>query len=120
MYVQEFVESCKALHEVRSCKYFVNSLQDDGETGVKIGVLQKSLANTKKRIPKEESWRLVFKQVIDEVSGLLKKYERENDLIWHEKVPATYELPLPQAVKIVTAIPYQPIKTKRTLAFKLS
>ncbi|KAK6133861.1 hypothetical protein DH2020_032411 [Rehmannia glutinosa] len=116
----DFMLSCKTLHESMSYKYLVQGLKSDGKIGIAIGYLRWAVANAKKSVPKDESWRLVYKQLIDELSGLLQKYEHENEFVWHEKVPFNDELPpLQQAVRIVSLIPYQPQKWERTLVFKL-
>ncbi|KAI3467129.1 hypothetical protein Pfo_023792 [Paulownia fortunei] len=115
----DYVFSCKTLHELKCYKYIAEGLKNDGKIGVAVGVLRQALSNAKKSIPKEDSWRLVFKQVIDDLTVLLRKYDHENEFVWHEKIPCNNELPLPQAVKIVSLIPYQPQKWERTLVFKL-
>lgn len=117
--MQDFMLCCKTLHELMSYKYLVEGLKTDGKIGIAIGILRWALANAKKSIPKEESWRFVSQRVVDELNGLLQKYEHENEFVWHEKVPYNDELPLPQAVRIVSLIPYQPQKWERTLIFKL-
>lgn len=114
----EFISSCSTLHEMKSFKYLAEGLRNDGQIGTAVGVLQLALANAKS-MPKEESWRLVSKQVIDDLTELLRKYEHENDFVWHEKVPKIDELPFPQAVKVVSIIPYQPQKWERMLVFKI-
>ncbi|CAA2989631.1 Hypothetical predicted protein [Olea europaea subsp. europaea] len=116
--LSEFISSCKILHEMKSFKYLAESLRSDGQIGTAIGVLQRALANAK-RVPREESWRLVSNQVIDDLTQLLRKYEYENDFVWHEKVPKIDELPFPQAVKVVSFIPYQPQMWERMLVFKI-
>ncbi|KAG8382933.1 hypothetical protein BUALT_Bualt05G0131400 [Buddleja alternifolia] len=116
----DFILSCKTLHELKSYKHLAKVQKDEHkEIGVAIGVLRWALSNAKKFLPKEESWKLVYKQVIDESSEMLRKYEHENEFVWHEKIPLNDELPLPQAVKIVSIIPYQPQKWERTLVFKV-
>ncbi|KAL3830983.1 hypothetical protein ACJIZ3_019785 [Penstemon smallii] len=115
----DFILSCKIIHELKSYKYLVRGLNNDGKIGVAIGVLRRTLANSKKVVPKEESWRLVFKQVFNDMTVLLQKHEHENEFVWREKVPRNEELPLPQGVKIVSIIPYEPQKWERTLVFKL-
>ncbi|CAI9785354.1 unnamed protein product [Fraxinus pennsylvanica] len=65
-------------------KLHYEGLRNDGQIGTAVGVLRLALANAKS-MPKEESWRLVSKQVIDDLTGLLRKYEHENDFVWHEK-----------------------------------
>lgn len=116
--MQEFISSCKILHEMKSFKYLAEGLRSDGQIGTAIGVLQRALANAK-TVPREESWRLVSNQVIDDLTQLLRKYEHENDFVWHEKVPKIDELPFPQAVKVVSFIPYQPQIWERMLVFKI-
>ncbi|KAK4430182.1 hypothetical protein Salat_1318900 [Sesamum alatum] len=115
----DYVLSCKTLHELKCYKYIADGLKNDGKIGVALGVLRRALANAKKSMPKDESWRSVFKQVVDDVSVQLRKYEHENEFVWRENVPCNDELPSPQAVKIVTLIPYLPQKWERTLVFKL-
>ncbi|KAL0430097.1 UNVERIFIED_CONTAM: hypothetical protein Sradi_0635700 [Sesamum radiatum] len=121
--VTEFlIEAIDALQvTTKECKdiHLVFCLKNDGKIGVAVGVVRRALASAKKSMPKEESWRSVFKQVVDDGSVQLRKYEHENEFIWREKVPYNDELPLPQAVKIVTLIPYQPQKWERSLVFKL-
>ncbi|CAI9756093.1 unnamed protein product [Fraxinus pennsylvanica] len=114
----DFLSCCKTLHELKSYKYLAEGLRNDGKIGIAVGVLRQALANVK-NMPKEESWRLVSKGVIDDLTGLLRKYEHENDFVWHEKPPNNDELPLPQAVKVVSAIPYQQQKWERTLVFNM-
>lgn len=111
--------SCKTLHELKSYRFTAEGLKNDGKIGVAVGVLRRALSNAKKSMPREESWRSVFKKVVDDSTVILRKYEHENEFVWHEKVPFNDELPLPQAVKIVSPIPYQPQRWERTLAFKL-
>ncbi|KAK6157698.1 hypothetical protein DH2020_011946 [Rehmannia glutinosa] len=115
----DYIMSCKALHELKCYKHVAENLKDEGKIGVAVGVLRRELSNAKKSMPKEEAWRLVFKQVINDLSVVLRKYEHENEFVWYEKVPCNNELPLSQGVKIVTLIPYQPQKWERTLVFKL-
>ncbi|KAL0424782.1 UNVERIFIED_CONTAM: hypothetical protein Sradi_1013000 [Sesamum radiatum] len=115
----DYILSCKTLHELKCYKYIAEGLQNNGKIGVAVGVLRQALANAKKSMPKEESWRSVFKMVVDDASVQLRKYEHENEFIWRERVPCNDELPLPEAVKFVTLIPYQPQKWERSLVFKL-
>lgn len=108
------------LHELMSYRYFVEGLKGEGNMGIAIGVLRRCLANAKKSTPKEDSWRLVFKRVIGELTQLLKKYEHENEFVWNEKVPSSEELlPSPPAVRIVNPIAYKPQIWERTLVFKM-
>ncbi|KAK6116364.1 hypothetical protein DH2020_049826 [Rehmannia glutinosa] len=91
----DFMLSCRTLHESMSYKYLVQGLKNDGKIGMAIGYLRWAVANAKQNVPKDESWKLVYKQVIDDLTGLLQKYEHENEFVWHEKVPFYDELPLP-------------------------
>ncbi|KAL3636106.1 hypothetical protein CASFOL_020653 [Castilleja foliolosa] len=114
----DFIHSAKTLHESMSYKYHAEGLKHDGKIGIAIGFLRRALVEVKKSIPKEESWRLVFKQVIDELTALLQKYEHENEFVWREKVACDDELALPQSVKIVSPVSHQPQIWERTLVFK--
>ncbi|KAM7468387.1 hypothetical protein LguiB_015949 [Lonicera macranthoides] len=115
----EFISSCRALHELKSCKYLAEGLKSDGHIGIAVGVLQHALSNAQKNIPGEESWKLVFKQEIDNLTGLLRKYEHENEFVWREKIPDPDELPVLEGKKIVGVIPYNPQKWERELVFKI-
>ncbi|KAG5532499.1 hypothetical protein RHGRI_026950 [Rhododendron griersonianum] len=115
----DFVSSSKALHKLRSYKYLADSIKVSGQIGVTIGILRHALTNGQKKMPGEESWRSVFKREIDEVSALLRKYEHENDFVWHEKVPLHDELPIPEGKKIVNYIAYHPERWERALVFKI-
>ncbi|XP_031387535.1 apoptosis-linked gene 2-interacting protein X 1 [Punica granatum] len=115
----EYVSSFKSLHELRSKRYLAQDLQALGQVGLSIGILREALNSAAKKIPGEESWRLIIKEEIDGVSEALAKLERENEFVWHEKIPSSDELPLPQGSKIVSAIPYQPMRYERQLVFKI-
>ncbi|KAK6133818.1 hypothetical protein DH2020_032529 [Rehmannia glutinosa] len=91
----DFMLSCRTLHESMSYKYLVQGLKNDGKIGMAIGYLRWAVANAKQNVPKDEPWKLVYKQVIDDLTGLLQKYDHENEFVWHEKVPFYDELPLP-------------------------
>ncbi|CAL5424627.1 unnamed protein product [Camellia sinensis] len=82
---RDFISSSKALHELKSYKFLAEGLKIASQVGAAIGVIRHELTNVQKKTPGEESWRLVFKQEIDEVTALLKKYEHENDFVWREK-----------------------------------
>jgi hypothetical protein len=117
--VQEFILSCKSLHELRSQKYLAEGLKIAGQVGVAVGVLGQALINAKKSMPGEELWKSVFRKEIDDASAMLRKFEYENEFVWHEKIPSGDELPLPQGNKIVSIIPYHPKRWERELAFKI-
>ncbi|KAL3510852.1 hypothetical protein ACH5RR_030253 [Cinchona calisaya] len=115
----DFIVSCRMLHELKSYKYIAESLKADGKIGAAVGVLRHALTNVEKSTPKVEAWRIVFKQLIDEITELLRKCEHENDFVWHEKIPSEHELAPPETLKIVSSIPYHPQRWERTLAFKI-
>ena len=107
------------LHELKSYKYIAESVKVDGKIGAAAGLLRHALTSIGKSTPKGEAWRLVYKQLVQEMTELLRKYEHENDFVWHEKVLTKHELPQPETIKIVTSTPYQPQRSEKTLAFKL-
>ncbi|KAL7001219.1 hypothetical protein U1Q18_002372 [Sarracenia purpurea var. burkii] len=115
----DFVSSSKALHELRSYKYLAEGLRASSQIGVAIGILQLALTNVQRRMPGEEPWRLVFKQEIDEVAATLRKYEHENEFVWHEKIPLDDELPMPEGKRIVSYVAYNPQRWERELVFKI-
>ncbi|KAG6625808.1 hypothetical protein I3843_15G003700 [Carya illinoinensis] len=115
----EFILSCKSLHELRSQKYLAGTLKIAGQVGVAVGVLRVAVINVQKKIPGEESWKSVFRKEIDDASEMLRKFEHENEFVWHEKIATGDELPLPQGNKIVSFIPYIPKRWERELAFKI-
>lgn len=117
--LMDYVTTSKILHELLSYKYLAESLKIEGQIGFAIGLLYHVIQSSEKHTPREESWRLVYKQVIDDLSVLLRKYEHENEFVWHEKIPRQDELPVPQGIKIVSSIRYQPQRWERTLVFKL-
>lgn len=117
--VQEFILSCKAIHELRSQKYLAESVKIAGQVGVSVGVLRLALNNIKKKMPGEESWKSVFRNEIYDVSETLRKFEHENEFVWHEKIASGDELPLPQGKTIVSIIPYNRQIWERELVFKI-
>ncbi|PQQ09642.1 pH-response regulator protein palA/RIM20 [Prunus yedoensis var. nudiflora] len=118
--IVEFISCCKALHELKSQKYFAESLKIANQFGAAIGVLRVALVDVKKKkMPGQESWKCVLKEEIDKFAELLRKHEHENEFVWHEKVPSEDELPKPEGNKIASIIPYQPKRWERQLAFKI-
>ncbi|KAK4371105.1 hypothetical protein RND71_010580 [Anisodus tanguticus] len=117
--LMDYITTCKMLHELLSYKYLAESLKIEGQIGFAIGVLRHVIQISEKHSPREESWRLVYKQLIDDLTGLLRKYEHENEFVWHEKIQMHDELPAPQGVKIASSIPYQLQRWERTLVFKI-
>lgn len=117
--MQEFITSCKVLRELKSQKYLAESLKNDGQFGVAVGLLRHALINAKRKIPSEQSWKSVIKKEIDNFAELLRKHEHENEFVWHEKVPSGDELPKPDGNKIASIIPYIPKRWERELAFKI-
>ncbi|XP_022150707.1 uncharacterized protein LOC111018769 [Momordica charantia] len=115
----EFVSACRALHELKSQKNLAEDLKTNGRVGDAIGVLRRGLTDAKKEIPKDNSWKLVFGRETDVVAETLRKFEHENEIVWHVKIPSTYELPTPKGSQIVHSIPYRPRKWERELAFKI-
>lgn len=116
---QEFIWSCKALHELRSQKYLAESLKDAGQVGIAIGILHDALINVKKKMPGEESRKSIFRKEVDVAADTLTKCEHENEFVWQQKIASGDELPLLQGNKIVNAIPYRSKRWERELAFKI-
>ncbi|KAL7149317.1 hypothetical protein ABFS83_05G031400 [Erythranthe nasuta] len=115
----DFMWSCKILHEMLNCKYFVEGLKSDDKVGAAIGYLRLSIANAKKSQPREDSSKLVHKQVIDDLIRLLQKYEYENNFVGQQRVPDKDELPFPEAIRIVSHVPFEPQRWERELVFRL-
>lgn len=117
-FLQEFVSTCKALHELKSYKHFANSLKADSDSqiGTALGVLKHAqITIQKNKMPSKESWRSVLKQEIETLSRLIHKYEYENDFVWNKKIPPEHELPSPEGKIIVDFIPYQPQRSKQPI-----
>ncbi|XP_074326728.1 uncharacterized protein LOC141664673 [Apium graveolens] len=90
----DFVSTCKAIHELRSYKYLAESLRSDSQIGFALGVLQHVQITTQKiKLPSKASWRSVLKEEVDSVTGLIGKYEYENNFVWNYKIPPKHELP---------------------------
>ncbi|KAJ4961297.1 hypothetical protein NE237_021207 [Protea cynaroides] len=117
--ILEFISSCRALHELRSQKHLANDLKGASQLGVAIGVLHHGLANAKAKMPREESWCLVFRQEMDAVCSLLRKLEHENEFVWRSKIAIGDELPLLEGTRIVSVIKYCPERWERELAFRV-
>ncbi|XP_057961702.1 uncharacterized protein LOC131153428 [Malania oleifera] len=115
----DFISACKAFHELKSQKYLSEGLKISGRVGDAVGILRRALTKAEKKMPVEELWRSVFRQEVNDVGGMLRKLEHENDFVWHEKVPAEDELPLVDGKKIVSFIPYHPQRWERELVFKI-
>ncbi|XP_028768214.1 programmed cell death 6-interacting protein isoform X1 [Neltuma alba] len=117
--LMEFIQCCKALHTLRGQRYHAESLKASGQIGAAIGVLQSELSKIKKKIRVEAKWKSVIEEEILDASEILQKFVRENDFVWHEKIPSENELPLPHGNKIVNLIPYSPKRWERHLSFKV-
>lgn len=107
------------MHELRSQNYLAKGLRNDGQVGLAIGVLRDALINTKQIMPVEDLRKAVFREEIENAMDTLRKFEHENEFVWHEKIASGDELPLPQGSKIVKIEPYRPQKWERELAFKV-
>lgn len=117
--LMDYISSSKVVHELRSNKYMAKALKSDGKIGSAIGVLKRGLKNVDKNVGVVESWRVVIKEEIEIMSEMIRKYEHENDFVWHEKVPYEDDLPLVQGREIVSCINYCPQKWERNLALKI-
>ncbi|KAL6573670.1 hypothetical protein OROHE_002129 [Orobanche hederae] len=119
--IMDYIMNCKTLHKLKCYKHVAENHKSEGKIGIAVGLLRRELSNAKKSVPKDETQRLVFKQVMDDLSIVLRKYEHENEFVWREKVPTRNELPSAHGVKIVSLIPYQPHKFngKKHMFFKL-
>ncbi|KAM7484529.1 hypothetical protein LguiA_000538 [Lonicera macranthoides] len=93
--MQEFISSCKSLHELRAHKYLAEG-QTNSQISVAIGVVRQSLINAQKNIPKESLWRIIVKEEIKSMNEMLRKYQHENDFVWRAKIPLQHELPSPE------------------------
>lgn len=114
--LMDFITSNRVLHELKSFKYLAESLMIEGKIGAAIGILRRVVAHLETNTPKEESWRSVFEEVKEELTKLLKKYERENEIVWYEKIPDHLDI-CPEPKKIVDSIPYQSQRSNTILDF---
>lgn len=119
LFVQDYISCSKVLHELRSYKYTAQAIKTEGQIGTAIGLLKLALSKVQSNLGGMESWRTVINQDMDTMTDLLKKYEYENEFVWHEKVPYDHDLPLLQGKKIATCVPYHPERWERTLALKI-
>ncbi|KAL8227650.1 hypothetical protein R6Q57_015234 [Mikania cordata] len=117
--LMDYISCSKVVHELRSYKYMAQAVKTEGQMGTGIGLLTLALNKVQRNLGGMESWRAIIKQDMDTMNDLLRKYEHENEFVWHEKVPFDHHLPLPQGKKIATSIPYHPERWERTLALKI-
>lgn len=94
-------------------------MKKDGSIGFPIGVIEYALVRAQKNLPSEESWKLIIKAEMENLTVLLRKYERENEFVWHEKIPDSDELPTLESKLIASIICYEPQKWERDLVFNL-
>ncbi|GAB2280100.1 hypothetical protein Dimus_014737 [Dionaea muscipula] len=113
----DYVSSSRELHELRSYKCLAEDRNLGEQAGIAIGLLREVLKNVEKKAPKSRSWQQLFKQEVDGISKMLKKYEEENAFGWRQKIPLEHELPLPEAKNVVNPIPYEHQRWERELAF---
>lgn len=112
----EFIHSCSVLHELRSYKHLAESYKQSEQMGVAIGLLNHALSKAK-NLPGEQSWREVFKNEVDKIFDMVKKYNDENAFVWQHKIPLDFELPSLEGRTVVTATPYEPQRWERHIAF---
>ncbi|KAI3744299.1 hypothetical protein L1987_57377 [Smallanthus sonchifolius] len=117
--LMDYISCSKVVHELRSYKYMAQAVKTEGQMGIAIGLLKLALNKVQRNLGGLESWRAVLNQDMDTMTDLLRKYEHENEFVWHEKVPYDHHLPLLQGKKIATCIPYRPERWERTLALKI-
>ncbi|KNA13615.1 hypothetical protein SOVF_115050 [Spinacia oleracea] len=112
----EYIVSCSNLHELRSYRHLAESYKQSEQVGVAIGLLNVALRNTK-TLPGEQSWREIFKNEVNKISLMLKKYKEENEFVWQHKILSDFELPSLEGRKVVITTPYQPQRWQREIAF---
>ncbi|CAI9096271.1 OLC1v1032372C1 [Oldenlandia corymbosa var. corymbosa] len=117
-HLADFIGTAQVLHNLKSHKYLAESLQNEGKIGVAIGVLHRAIKDVGKNSPKDDSWRAVYKHLIQETVELKRKYEHENEFVWHQRIPIPDDLPSPESVKLVSAISYQSNRVEQRLHFK--
>lgn len=114
---RRFLSGCIVLHEARSQRYIASELKAAEQLGIALGVLRYAKGNFQGRLPGEDSWRQIFRQEIDALDKMLRKFEHENEFIWHDKLPPLDELPLLEGKKIVAPIAYRPFGLDREFLF---
>ncbi|KMS97376.1 hypothetical protein BVRB_6g155760 [Beta vulgaris subsp. vulgaris] len=112
----DFIVSCSTLHELSSYRHLAESYKHAEQVGVAIGLLNRAMSKAK-NLPGEQSWREVFKNELNKISDMLKKYNDENAFVWHHKIPLDFELPSLEGRTIVTATPYEPERWERQITF---
>jgi len=97
---------------LRSQRYLAEDLRGKEKFGIAISVIQNAMANAKKaNTLKNEPYISVFSKEIMDAAEMLRKFEHENDFVWHDKIPSVNVLlPCLQGKSIVSAIPYEPQK----------
>ncbi|KAI4379160.1 hypothetical protein MLD38_005493 [Melastoma candidum] len=115
----EYLSSLKELHELKSKKYLAQDLKSSERISVAIEVLRQALVDAGKHIPGDESWRLILKEEMDEVAEVLRKYENENEIVWHQRISSWDELPAPVGSKMLNNVSYSPTRCEAPLVFKL-
>ncbi|ERN05458.1 hypothetical protein AMTR_s00007p00246960 [Amborella trichopoda] len=114
-----FISSCRMLHEARSQRHIAADFRGADQLGFAVGVLQSAMANLQGKSPGKGLWDLVYRQEVDALSEMLRKYEYERGFIWHQKLPCVEELPILEGKRIASALPYSPSKLERELVFML-
>ncbi|KAJ7553656.1 hypothetical protein O6H91_06G107600 [Diphasiastrum complanatum] len=116
--LKRFLNTTSGLHEARSWRYVAEDFKKSEHLGVAVGILRHALNKVQQlRAPSEDNMKLVFRQEVDALSGMLRKCEYENDFIWREKPPRLDELPVLEGRKIVAPILYQPFGLDREFIF---
>ncbi|ESQ51047.1 hypothetical protein EUTSA_v10023040mg [Eutrema salsugineum] len=115
----DYVSTLGALHELKSGKHLAESLESEGQVGEAIGVLRRALARAKKTTQfRDDSWKSIFNKEREEVTTMMKKYERLNKSMMLQRIPLDAELPTLQGDMIVKLIPYLATKRGKELNFE--
>ena len=103
------------MYELRGYRYLAESYKQSDQVGVAIGLLNHAMSRAKD-LPREQSWREVYKSEVKKVSDMLKEYIEENAFAWRHEIPKTHDgLPSLEGRMVVTATPYEPERWERLI-----
>ncbi|KAG0455761.1 hypothetical protein HPP92_023549 [Vanilla planifolia] len=118
--LQDFVSTCRALHELRSQVHLAEELRSTEQVGSAVSIVCNAMSKIKKlKSAKNKSHQLVLNKEMQQVAEKLKRMQHEHEFLWNRKTNGAHLLLVLEEKIIVSAIPFEPHKLAKEFMFQI-
>ncbi|KAG0454521.1 hypothetical protein HPP92_023813 [Vanilla planifolia] len=118
--LQDFVSTCRALHELRSQVHLAEELRSTEQVGSAVSIVCNAMSKIKKlKSAKNKSHQLVLNKEMQQVAEKLKRMQHEHEFLWNRKTNGAHLLLVLEEKIIVSAIPFEPHKLAKVFMFQI-